>query len=176
MARVLIDLILNPIQIKFYHFLSTLKMQSSLYQERAKVRPFFSFINSPSPSSPCFWCVPLVCCGFWPVWMVWKSSRWSQWIICRIWIKYYCLISHLQEHPRPKYETLLLQKRQRKRRNRKKNKSEVCSFLIQYWKLHWNNHCFICFSLQTVSFLMTRNLENTITHHKTHHKTHLFEN
>ncbi|XP_046730184.1 anoctamin-2b isoform X1 [Silurus meridionalis] len=29
-----------------------------------------------------------------------------------------------KEHPRPKYETLLLQKRQKKRRNRKKNKSE----------------------------------------------------
>ncbi|KAF7694003.1 hypothetical protein HF521_007756 [Silurus meridionalis] len=29
-----------------------------------------------------------------------------------------------EEHPRPKYETLLLQKRQKKRRNRKKNKSE----------------------------------------------------
>ncbi|XP_066523620.1 anoctamin-2b [Hoplias malabaricus] len=30
-----------------------------------------------------------------------------------------------EEHPRPKYETILLQKRQRKRRNRKKNKSET---------------------------------------------------
>ncbi|KAG9280364.1 anoctamin-1 isoform X1 [Astyanax mexicanus] len=29
-----------------------------------------------------------------------------------------------EEHPRPKYETILLQKRQRKRRSRKKNKSE----------------------------------------------------
>uniref|UniRef100_A0AAR2KR51 Anoctamin n=1 Tax=Pygocentrus nattereri TaxID=42514 RepID=A0AAR2KR51_PYGNA len=34
------------------------------------------------------------------------------------------------EHPRPKYETLLLQKRQRKRRNRKKNKSEVSGLLM----------------------------------------------
>lgn len=40
-------------------------------------------------------------------------------------------IIYLQEHPRPKYETLLLQKTQKKRRNKKKSKREVSSFLIR---------------------------------------------
>ncbi|XP_026871654.2 anoctamin-2b isoform X2 [Electrophorus electricus] len=38
-----------------------------------------------------------------------------------------------EEHPRPKYETILLQKRQKKRKNRKKNKAEPGDEKLTWW-------------------------------------------
>ncbi|KAM3850562.1 anoctamin-1-like [Diretmus argenteus] len=59
-----------------------------------------------------------------------------------------------EEHPRPKYETVLLQKRQRKRRSKKKNEVGRLHLLISYLLISYLLISFLLISYLLISYLL----------------------